>query len=261
MPEMESLTIRDFAHDVVREKIDSEVRISSPDELKSSLIVPIIFDGNLLGGVCFFSKDEINYTESKFYKTMVNELSLLFKMRYLYSETEYLSVSDGLTGLYNRRHFEYNIEREFLRAKRYKSNLSLAIIDIDYFKKINDTYGHQFGDYVLRELSNLMPASFRKTDMIYRYGGEELTVILTETDLQNAFIPLDRLREKIAQHKFVYNGEETNVTISIGVSTNFFNIQHERDLVKSADSALYKAKQEGRNRVVVYSDEQLNSAI
>ena len=261
MPEMENLTIRDLAHDVVREKVDSDVRISSPDELITSHIVPIEFEGNLLGGVCFFSKEKINYTESKFYKTMIEELLLLFKMRFLYSETEYLSVSDGLTGLYNRRHFEYNLEREFLRAKRYKSSLSLAIVDIDFFKSVNDTYGHQFGDYVLKEIAILMPASFRKTDMIYRYGGEELAVILTETDLQNAFIPLDRLREKIAQHKFCYNGEETNVTISVGVSTNFFHLEHERDLVKSADEALYKAKQDGRNRVVVYSNEKFDTII
>jgi len=261
MPGLQNLTMRDFTHDIVKEKTDSTEKISSPDELKSSHFLPIEFEGILMGGVCFFSTDEINYTEFKLYKTMVDELLLLFKMRHLYSETEYLSVSDGLTGLYNRRHFEYNVEREFLRAKRYKSDLSLAIIDIDFFKSVNDTFGHQFGDYVLKELSALLPASFRKTDMIYRYGGEELTVILTETSLENARIPLDRLRERISQHKFRYNDEETNVTISVGVSTNFVNIQSERELVESADKALYKAKQEGRNRVVVYSNEQFDEVL
>lgn len=261
MPDMRAFTIRDFGHDIVREKIESEERILSPNELKGSHILPIIFEGNLMGGICFYSKDEINYQEFKFYKTMVKELLLLFKMRYLYSETEYLSVTDGLTGLYNRRHFEYNIEREYLRTKRYPCDLSLAILDIDFFKKVNDTYGHQFGDYVLKEISDILALSFRKTDMIYRYGGEELTIILTETSLENALIPLERLKDKIAHHNFCYNGEEANITVSIGVSTNFAGITDEKNLVETADKALYKAKQDGRNRVVAYSYEQFEQSV
>lgn len=258
MPTLKSFTIRDFGHDIVREKIENDEKILSPNDLQSAHVLPLIFDGNLLGGVCFFSKEKIDYADFKFYNTMANELLLLFKMRYLYSETEYLSVTDGLTGLYNRRHFEYNIEREFLRTKRYACDLSLAMMDIDYFKKINDTYGHQFGDYVLKEISDILCKSFRKTDMIYRYGGEELTVILTETPIENALIPLERLRENISKHKFSYNDQEANVTISIGVSTNFTNIEREGDLVESADKALYRAKLEGRNKLVAYSHEQFN---
>lgn len=261
MPDMKPFTIMDFGHDVVREKIDSEEKILSPNEIVSSHIVPLVFEGNLLGGVCFFSSDKIDYAEFKFYSTMVNELLLLFKMRYLYSETEYLSVTDGLTGLYNRRHFEYNIDREFLRTKRYPADLSLAIIDIDYFKQVNDTYGHQFGDYVLKEISEILYSSFRKTDMIYRYGGEELTVILTETSLENALIPLQRLRETVENYKFTYNGEETSLTISIGVGTNYSLIESSKDLVETADKALYRAKQEGRNKVVAYTYEQFDQPV
>jgi len=261
MPDMKNFTMTDFAHDVVREKTESNAIILSSDEFKSKHILPIVFDNTLLGGICFFSKEDVDYSEFPFYETMVNELLLLFKMRYLYSETEYLSVTDGLTGLYNRRHFEYNIEREFLRTKRYSCDLSLAMIDIDYFKQVNDTYGHLFGDYVLREISKILISSFRKTDMIYRYGGEELTAILTETSVENALIPLERLREKIARHKFIYNGQETKITVSVGVSTNLPNIENETDLVKSADQALYKAKQDGRNKVVIYSHEQFGQIL
>ncbi|HNW25355.1 MAG TPA: diguanylate cyclase [Candidatus Gastranaerophilaceae bacterium] len=256
MPDMPEFTIRDFGHDIVREKINEEEKIVSFDDIKSSHVFPIIFEDKLLGGVCFFSNNQINYSDFKFYNTMVSEFLLLFKMRFLYSETEYLSVTDGLTGLYNRRHFEYNLEREFSRVMRYKGDLSLAIIDIDFFKKVNDTYGHQYGDYVLREISDILSASFRKTDMIYRYGGEEMAIILTETTIENALIPIERLREKISQYKFCYNDIETNITVSIGLSTNFETIETEKDFVESADKALYKAKQDGRNRVVIYSYEQ-----
>lgn len=256
MPNLKEFSIREFGHDLVKEKIEDGERILSINEFKTAHIVPIFSDNHLLGGICFYNKEECNYPEFKFYKTMLSELLLLFKMRYLYSETEYLSVTDGLTELYNRRHFEFNIEREFLRTKRYPCELSLAMLDIDYFKKINDTYGHQFGDYVLKEISRIISLSFRKTDMIYRYGGEELVIILTETSLENSLIPLGRLRETISQHKFSYNDMETNVTVSIGVATNCQDIKSPEELIEYTDKALYKAKQGGRNQVVAYYHEQ-----
>lgn len=261
MPGLSDFTIRDFGHDIVNETLENNELIVNCDFLKTSHIVPLVSEGKLLGGVCFYNESICDYEKFKFYKTMVSELVLLLKMRFLYSETEYLSVTDGLTALYNRRHFEYNIEREFLRSQRYNSDLSLALVDIDFFKKVNDTYGHQFGDYVLREISDIISASFRKTDMIHRYGGEEIAVILTETSLENASIPLERLRNKISEHKFSYNGEETNLTVSIGLSTNNKGLKGQHEFVEWADKALYKAKQEGRNKVIAYSHEEFSEII
>jgi two-component system, cell cycle response regulator len=261
IPGLSEFTIRDFGHEVFRETVDNSEIILSTEEFKTVHILPLISGGFLLGGICFYNKEECDYTEFKFYKTMINELVLLFKMRYLYSETEYLSVTDGLTGLYNRRHFEYNIEREFLRTKRYPSDLSLAMIDLDFFKNVNDTYGHQFGDYVLREISNILTASFRKTDMIYRYGGEELAIILTETPIENALIPLERLKTKIAKHKFKNNDIEANISVSIGISAVSAVVQTPSELVETSDKALYKAKQDGRNRVVAYSHEEFSKTL
>lgn len=256
MPNLLDFKIRDFGHNVFRETVENDELILNLDEYKTAHIVPFIANGNLVGGICFYNKDVCNYPAFKFYKTMISELFLLFKMRYLYSETQYLSVTDGLTGLYNRRHFEYNIELEFLRTKRYPSDLSVAMVDIDHFKRINDNYGHQFGDYALKEISNLISTSFRKTDMIYRYGGEEIAIILTETSLENALISLERLRSKIAQRIFLHNDEEVNITISIGVSASNDSIQNQHELVENADKALYRAKQSGRNKVVAYNHEE-----
>lgn len=261
MPELSKFTIRDFGHEVLKETVESEDAVLNAADFKSFHILPLVSEGNLFGGICFYNKEECSYPDFKFYKTMVSEILLLLRMRYLYSETEHLSVTDGLTSLYNRRHFEYNIEREFLRTKRYPSDLSLAMIDIDHFKNINDTYGHQFGDYVLREISEIISASFRKTDMIYRYGGEEIAVILTETSLDNALIPLERLRMKISEHKFSYGNESTDITVSIGVSFNSSDIVTQEALIESADKALYKAKQIGRNKVVAYSNEEFDSVL
>lgn len=259
MPGVSTFSIRGFGHEVIRESVENDAVIHSTSEFATAHVVPIISDGNLLGGICFYNCEKSNYADFKFYETMLNQILVMFKMRYLYSETEYLSVTDGLTGLYNRRHFEDNLEREFFRTQRYPSDLSLAIIDIDHFKVVNDTYGHQFGDYVLREISNIISLSFRKTDMIYRYGGEELAIILTETSLKNSSIPLDRLRDSISKHQFIYNDQKTNISVSIGVSTNFHGVKTQEELVAGADKALYNAKQNGRNKVVAYINEEFSN--
>lgn len=261
MPDLQPFNINDFGHNIVRESVENPDIISNPNQFKTIHIVPLISSQNLVGGICFYNTEEYDYPKSKFYTTMVSELLLLLKMRFLYSETEHLSVTDGLTGLYNRRHFEHNLEREFLRTKRYPSDLSLAIIDIDHFKNVNDTYGHQFGDFVLKEISDIIFDSFRKTDMIYRYGGEELAIILPETPLDGALIPLERLRIKISEHLFSYNNQEAHVTISIGASYNFEGMKIQEELVETADKALYNAKQNGRNKVVAYSNEKFNNVL
>lgn len=241
-----------FAHETIRENINSEEKMTSPDIFSTAFIVPFVSENNLLGGVVFYSKEQIDYEQSPFYLMFKNELQALMKVKFLYSEIEILSVTDGLTSLYNRRLFEYNIEREFLRAKRYKNNLSLAILDIDLFKKVNDTYGHLYGDYVLKEVAKLMTKSFRKVDTIYRYGGEEFAVILPETPLEKAAIPAERLRKKIEQHEFVYNNIKSKITVSIGISTMNNLYENRKEIIDTADKALYHGKQTGRNKVVIY---------
>lgn len=178
-----------------------------------------------------------------------NKLDVIKKINFMYSHTRYLSLTDGLTGLYNRRHFDNTVEREFLRARRYNNPLSVVIIDIDYFKKINDTYGHLCGDYVLKEVAYLILDNFRKTDIVFRYGGEEFAVILTETPSENVFIPLERIRKSIENHQFCYENCVIKVTVSAGAASN--DCETVNNIIKSADEALYEAKLSGRNRVVI----------
>lgn len=178
-----------------------------------------------------------------------NKMDVIKKINFIYNQSKYLSITDELTGLYNRRHFEQNFEREFLRAKRYGSKFSVAIIDIDFFKKINDTYGHLCGDYVLREIAYTIQDSFRKTDMVFRYGGEEFVVILTETSLENALIPLERLRKKIEAKNLFYEGKNINITVSIGLNSDTTKYESASEFLDMADKALYNAKENGRNRI------------
>ncbi len=178
-----------------------------------------------------------------------NKLDVISKINFMYTQTKHMSVTDPLTGLFNRRYFENTFEREFLRAQRYSNDMSVAVMDVDFFKKINDTYGHLCGDYVLKEIAYLAMQTFRKTDIVFRYGGEEIVVILTETSLEKALIPLERLRKSIENYPFNYDAQDIKVTISIGVDAMDEETPNAETLLANADKALYLAKKNGRNRI------------
>lgn len=177
-----------------------------------------------------------------------NKLDVIKKINFMYTQTKHMSVTDSLTKLFNRRHFETEFEREYKRANRYQNDLSVAIIDIDYFKKINDTYGHLCGDFVLKEIAYLMNKNFRQTDTIFRYGGEEFVVILTETPKETAYIPMERLRKLVENHSFNFKGQKIDVTISVGINSKT-DYETAFDMLEDADKALYGAKKSGRNQV------------
>lgn len=183
-------------------------------------------------------------------------MEALQKLRELNRRLEELSVRDGLTNLYNHRHCIDTTLREFERARRYNYPLSCIMIDVDYFKSTNDTYGHPFGDYVLKELALIMQKHLRMTDMFFRYGGDEFLVLLPGTNSTAANLACQRLQEKVAQHHFHYQSASHKVSLSIGISSTLDKGVHSyQDLIKTADSALYKAKQK-RGCIVVWGQEE-----
>ena len=174
------------------------------------------------------------------------------KMKKLEEEMEKAkqkALYDGLTGIYNRAVFNDRIVKEVEKAKREKKPLSFLIMDIDHFKKINDTYGHQTGDMVLKILATQVKKVMRDFDFLARYGGEEFVVILPDTELEKAKEIAERIRTKIEKTKFIYKSERIPVTLSIGV-TLLKPDDNEKSLIERADKALYEAKNSGRNRVV-----------
>ncbi len=167
-------------------------------------------------------------------------------------EIELLSQIDSLTGLWNRRHLEESLESEFKRAKRYNKELSIMIIDLDHFKNINDTYGHMAGDEVLREVSARIKKCQRETDFIGRYGGEEIVIILPETDLHTSSKVAETVRKTIEKEPVEFEEQTINVTTSIGISSLRKEHENYSTLFSEADEALYNAKKLGRNRVEVF---------
>jgi len=163
---------------------------------------------------------------------------------------ELLSITDGLTKLHNHRHFQDELNRAFDESARYERPLSLAMIDIDFFKKVNDTHGHAVGDDVLREVARLYRDSVRSTDLVARYGGEEFAVMMPETTMDDAAIFAEKIRSMIEATPIQTQAGPVTVTVSIGVaSVPHSRIHSSKELIVAADKALYRAKRNGRNQV------------
>ncbi|MDP3046905.1 MAG: GGDEF domain-containing protein [Chloroflexota bacterium] len=167
----------------------------------------------------------------------------------LYAEVQQLAVVNELTGLYNRRGLVQFGEREFTRSARFARPLSALMIDLDHFKTVNDTYGHAAGDRVLRQVADCLRSKARSVDILARYGGEELLLLLPEADLAQATQVAERLRLVIERTSVLVDGEQVRVTASAGVAALTSDTPDLASLIARADSAVYQAKQAGRNRV------------
>jgi len=226
---------------------------------KSILIVPIMFESGVFGTLTLnqcnktrkWSQDDIQMIEN-----IAFQIGIAINQSYLLEKIKSLAIKDELTGLINKRNFNERISAEIERAKRHSGCLSLAIFDIDFFKKFNDTWGHLAGDYVLRELGKIIKENIRKSDIAARIGGEEFALILPETDIQNGYEFLERLRNTIQNSDFNFQGKKLKVTISGGI-IDIGQIKNKnigintliQESIEKADSLLYKAKKHGRNRI------------
>lgn len=161
------------------------------------------------------------------------------------------TITDPLLGIFNRRLLDRRIHEEVLRAQRHRLDLSLLMVDIDNFKQVNDTWGHQAGDLVLQHLSQLLETDLRQTDVLARFGGEEFVILLPHTREQDAFKLAEKLRH-IVEHTPLHRIPELRVTISIGTSSLLPDGDDAHFLLERADKSMYRAKREGRNRVVSY---------
>jgi diguanylate cyclase (GGDEF)-like protein len=168
---------------------------------------------------------------------------------------EQLAIEDELTGLYNYRYLHTRLAEEFKRSERYRDPLACAMVDIDHFKKVNDTYGHQAGDEVIRITSALLQETKREIDIAGRYGGEEFCVILLDTDCQGGRIFAERLRKAVEATRVNYDGQEIRFRISLGVAEIREELANHSVWLEQADKALYQSKEGGRNRTTLYTAE------
>ena len=183
---------------------------------------------------------------------MIAQLELSLRRAGLYREIEELSITDSLTEVFNRRYFLERLRQELLRSEHNGLNLSVLVIDLDYFKKYNDTFGHITGDMLLKEVASIFKASLRQIDMCARIGGEEFCIMLPETNKDGAFLVAERLRVNVEQAQIRAFNEKLKATISLGISCYPQDAQKPDTLIDVADNALYRAKKAGRNQTCIY---------
>lgn len=209
------------------------------------IIVPLKTAEKVVGVLCLYTPEGIEIDKGKLelLRSISAQIGIAVENARLYEETKALSLHDPLTGIANRRYMEIFLERGFNEARRYGRLFSIILLDIDYFKKYNDEYGHPAGDRLLAKIAEIISAGIRDVDLVARYGGEEFIILLPEVDYIKAPEIAERIRQSVA--------ENAGITISLGVSSYIEEILTKEELMNKADAALYQAKQKGRNRVEV----------
>jgi diguanylate cyclase (GGDEF)-like protein len=225
--------------------------------LKSHLTLPLAVEGEILGCISLNS-DQPNAFDAQdlqFLSVIGYQMAATLKHFQRFSSVKNMAIYDTLTGLYNRRYFEEKLEVEAQKSFYSGAPISLVMVDIDFFKKVNDTFGHTEGDQVLCKISSLLKASVRKKDTVARYGGEEFILILPEAGLEQSFVIAERIRQLVENTPFEVGRAQVNLTLSMGIS-NFpsHRVKSREELVKMADQALYDAKRGGRNKVCIFTE-------
>ncbi len=228
------------------------------------IVLPLSSAAGIIGALCLFLPPGRAATEQQveILSAVAGQLALAVTNAKLYAFAKYNSFHDPLTGLGNRNLLETRLHEDMSRARRYGTHFSIAMIDVDHFKSLNDRYGHLAGDHFLKELAAILKEKARKSDIVARYGGEEFTIIMPSTPGEQAMIFLDRLRAIVARHDFPIDGQEGHVrlTISIGVAdSRHCEGDSAKAILRLADQALYEAKEQGRNRVVYHLPEPDNT--
>jgi len=228
---------------------------------RSVAALPMRAHEQALGVLLAFDSHSRVFSRQDFARATIlaKQLALGIRKTMLYSLIEELSITDGLTKLYRHRYFMDRFDGELERARRYSRPVSLLMGDLDFMKRVNDTYGHQEGDAVLKLTARVMEQYFKRPAIVARYGGDEFAVLLPDVDGKEAVEMAERFRLGLSETPIPAEGERPPLTMSIGVSSFPADAQSRRDLIARADAALYKVKEEGKNRVRAY-DPSLGTA-
>jgi diguanylate cyclase (GGDEF)-like protein len=221
-----------------------EFFVTVPLKAKDKVVGVIVADN-------LFTKKQITKDDIRILTMFANQAGLAIENSKLYEQSLLMSHTDSLTRLYNHGYFQDQLAEEINKAKETKKPLSLVLLDLDNFKALNDSLGHQFGDKVLSEVSQILKDTSRENDIVARYGGEEFAIILLEVNKANARERGERLREAIEQRNLSVEGKK--VTVSVGIAALGEDAETKNELIYKADRALYEAKSRGKNQTCLYS--------
>ncbi len=208
-------------------------------------------EGRLIGAVAFYAEQKVDYSRIFPVHLVEDEIRLLMKLRHLYSQAEMLAITDILTGLYNQQHFMHVLQREFKSALRYDQEMTMALVGIDLFKRINDEYGHACGDELLRHVAALAIGSFRNVDILARFGGKYIAIVMPSTPSAPAHLALERFQKKVAELPCLWQQTPYKITVSIGMVTTHIDIKAVGDFLHLAEGALHLARERGMNQIEI----------
>jgi len=245
----EAIPIDGLAYDNC--SLDVQFHVGKPG--RHRCVYPLTLAGDTLGEITFSRNQRFSDQEMEQLENFTYQLVYPLRNAILYQEAVHAAQIDGLTGANNRAAMDRCLERELELAHRHDHALSLILVDVDHFKRINDLFGHSAGDAVLKDLTTRMKATMRASDMLFRYGGEEFALVLMGTELEGAYPTGERLRAAIAASPFFYSNREIDVTVSIGIAC-LGPRDDANQLFNKADAALYQAKKAGRNQVRTHTE-------
>ncbi|PKM82415.1 MAG: hypothetical protein CVU89_05270 [Firmicutes bacterium HGW-Firmicutes-14] len=233
--------------------------------LRSLMVIPLLMENKLIGVITIGKKEPYAFgpKQAQILTSLGGQAAVAMANAMLYKKIEKLAITDGLTKVYNHRYFYKKMEEEIERFRRYGSVFSLIMLDLDYFKRFNDKYGHRAGDNALYNVAQVLKSSTRTVDMVSRYGGEEFAVILPETDSGAARLVAERMRRAVQDAFFPVSDEQppVHVTVSIGVATCPQDAQDINEIIELADRALYFSKESGKNKVSLWSEIPVSALI
>ncbi len=233
--------------------------------LRSLLIIPLSMDNKLIGVIAIGKKEPYAFGQKqvRILSSLGGQAAVAMANAMLYKKIEKLAITDGLTKVYNHRYFYKKMEEESERYRRYGTVFSFIMLDLDYFKRFNDKYGHRAGDHALYTVAQVIKKSTRMLDVVSRYGGEEFAVILPETDAAAARVVAERILHAVRDTYFSVSDDHppVHITVSIGVATCPQDAENINDLIEMADKALYYSKETGKNKVSVWSEVPVNALV
>jgi diguanylate cyclase (GGDEF)-like protein len=218
-------------------------------EFKDYTMLPLTIDKYSVG---YLVASGIEKDDEDKFQILAKQFLVGIRRARLYQRVSELAVTDSLTQTFSRRYFLEKLAQELERSKKFKLECSFLMVDLDHFKSFNDNYGHLVGDAILREVANIIKENIRQIDFMCRYGGEELAIILTETDKEQAHFAAERIRKSIESKRLSVYDEGLKATLSIGISTFPEDASEVSGLIDTADKALYLAKETGRNKVCLF---------
>lgn len=227
---------------------------ATPTQYETVYVKDFYLDAGLIGSVAFYAKQAVDYSKIFPVHLVEDEIRLLMKLRHLYSQAQTWAITDSLTGLFNHKYFMTVLQREFKSAKRYEQNMTLAMIELDHFKALNEEWGHACGDKALQQVARILEECFRGIDFLARYSGKSLAVLLPQTAREQAFVALERFRNRVEKSALAWQDTTLNLSISAGLAPLSERHASVSSFIRASENALSAARNRGGNCIEISSD-------